>query len=181
MNSPSAHRPHSGWSRTRAREVLAFGTVGAVSAVVDVGGSNALHFGTGLGPLTAKTLSTVAATLVAYAGNRLWTFRHRERGTVVRRCLAFFTFFALNAVGMAIALLCLGSTRYGLGLAGPVAYNLSANVVGIGLGTAFRYWSYRRWVFPEHRPPPGPPQPPPPSPLPHALSTRLPGSSLPRS
>ncbi|MEK8170122.1 GtrA family protein [Streptomyces sp. M19] len=124
---------------------MAFGTVGAVSAVVDVGGSNALHFGVGLGPLTAKTLSTVAATLVAYAGNRLWTFRRREHGTVVRRYLVFF---ALNAVGMAIALLCLGFTRYGLGLTGPVAYNISANVVGIGLGTVFRYRSYRRWVFP---------------------------------
>jgi hypothetical protein len=26
---------------------------------------------------------------------------------------------------------------------------VAANVVGLGLGTAFRFWSYRRWVFPE--------------------------------
>ncbi|MSW42688.1 MAG: GtrA family protein, partial [Actinobacteria bacterium] len=31
----------------------------------------------------------------------------------------------------------------------PLADNVSANVIGLGLGTIFRFWSYRRWVFPE--------------------------------
>ena len=35
------------------------------------------------------------------------------------------------------------------GLKGPIADNVSANVIGLGLGTLFRFWSYRRWVFPE--------------------------------
>ena len=30
-----------------------------------------------------------------------------------------------------------------------LADNLSANVIGLGLGTLFRFWSYRKWVFPE--------------------------------
>ncbi|MGK5529855.1 GtrA family protein [Streptomyces sp. URMC 129] len=135
--------------RARAAELSAFGVVGGVSYVVDVAGGNALAFGLGLGPLTSKACATVAATLVAYAGNRYWTFRHRDLGDARRR---YPVFFLLNAVGLGIAMLCLAVTRYGLGLDGPLAYNLSANVVGTGLGTVFRYWSYRRWVFTERRP-----------------------------
>lgn len=150
MNTSSAHAS-SVYARLRrmAGEVAAFCAVGSVAALVDVGGSNLLHFGVKLGPLTAKALSTVASTVVAYLGNRLWTFRRRDRGSAMQR---YAVFFALNGVGMAIALICVLVTRYGLGLTGPVAYNISANVVGIGLGTLFRFWSYRRWAFPPAAP-----------------------------
>ncbi|WP_326595441.1 GtrA family protein [Streptomyces sp. NBC_01803] len=134
--------------RLRAAELGSFGLVGAVAFAVDTVGGNVLHFGAGLGPLTSKACSTVAATLVAYAGNRYWTFRHRDIGSARRR---YPVFLLLNMAGLAIALLCLAVSRSVLGLTGPVAYNVSANVVGTGLGTAFRYWSYRRWVFPEAR------------------------------
>ncbi|WP_079031729.1 GtrA family protein [Streptomyces specialis] len=133
--------------RPKIAELGSFGLVGAVAFAVDTAGGNVLHFGLGLDALTSKVCSTTAATLVAYAGNRWWTFRHRDVGSVRRYPL----FLLLNVVGLAIALLCLAFTRDVLGLAGPLAYNLSANVVGTGLGTAFRYWSYRRWVFPERR------------------------------
>jgi putative flippase GtrA len=46
-------------------------------------------------------------------------------------------------------LCCLGISRYVLGLSGPLADNVAANVIGLGLGTLFRFWSYRRWVFPD--------------------------------
>ena len=36
--------------------------------------------------------------------------------------------------------------HYGLHMTDPLSYNV-ANVVGIGLGTLFRLWSYRKWVF----------------------------------
>jgi hypothetical protein len=42
-----------------------------------------------------------------------------------------------------------------LGWTSPLADNLSANVVGMGLATAFRFWTFRSFVFPpapEHRP-----------------------------
>jgi putative flippase GtrA len=58
-------------------------------------------------------------------------------------------FFLLNGVGLGIALACLGFSRYVLGLSGPLADNLAANVIGLALGTLFRFWSYRRWVFPD--------------------------------
>lgn len=126
------------------RELAAFGVVGLLAFVVDLGTFNAARHLLDLGPLTAKTVSVVLATTVAFAGNRSWTFRDRERKAAGRQYLLFFL---LNGVGLVISLSCLGLTYYVLGLRGPLAENLSANGVGLVLGTAFRFWSYRRWVF----------------------------------
>jgi putative flippase GtrA len=87
----------------------------------------------------------VVATVFTYAGNRHWTFRHRVRTSVARE---YPLFFLLNGVGLGIALACLATSRYILGFSGPLADNVSANVVGLLLGTLFRFWSYRKWVFP---------------------------------
>ena len=127
------------------RELLKFGVVGSVAFVVDVGLFNLLLALTDK-PLTSKAVSVVAATTVAYAGNRTWTFRRRTRSTVRRE---YTLFFLLNGVGLAIALTCLAVSHYALGFTSALADNIAANVVGLGLGTAFRFWSYRRWVFPE--------------------------------
>lgn len=125
-------------------ELAKFGTVGGIAAVFDIAGSNLLRFGVGLGPLTSKTLSVAVAATIAYLGNRFWTWRHRARQNLARE---YFLYFVLNAVGLLIALLVVGFTVYILGLTGPLAYNISANVVGLGLGSLFRFWSYKRWVF----------------------------------
>ena len=126
------------------RELVKFGVVGAVAFIVDVGLFNVLLHETDK-PLTSKTLSTVAATTVAYAGNRWWTFRRRSRSGVGRE---YTLFFLLNGVGLAIALGCLATSHYLLGLTSRLADNIAANVVGLVLGTMFRFWSYRRFVFP---------------------------------
>ena len=130
------------------REVLKFGVVGLVALVVDVSLFNLLLYGGALTdkPLTAKAVSVVAATTVAYFGNRHWTFRDRGGSTFTREYLLFF---GLNGVAMVIALTCLWFSHYALGLDSPIADNISANVIGLGLGTLFRFWSYRKWVFPE--------------------------------
>jgi putative flippase GtrA len=129
------------------RELLKFGMVGVVAFTVDVVLFNVLLHQTDK-PLTSKTLSTVAATTVAYIGNRLWTFRRRQRSGVGRE---YTLFFLLNGVGLGIALGCLAISHYVLGFTGRLADNIAANVVGLVLGTTFRFWSYRRWVFPELR------------------------------
>lgn len=128
-----------------ARELMKFGAVGAVAFVVDVGVFNFALLVVELGPLTSKTVSVVVATTVAYAGNRAWTFRHRERRGLRRE---YTLFFAFNAIGLLIALLCLGFTFYVLGLRSALAQNIAANGFGLVLATAFRFWSYRRFVFP---------------------------------
>jgi putative flippase GtrA len=132
-------------------EIAKFGVVGIGAFMVDIGLFNLLRFAGGEGPLydkplTAKIISVVAATTFAYFGNRYWTFRHRGRTSFGREYLLFFV---LNGVGLAISVGCLWFSHYALGLTSPLADNISANVIGIGLGTLFRFWSYRRWVFPD--------------------------------
>lgn len=130
------------------RESVKFATVGSLGFVVDIIVFNALLYGAGPlhdKPLSAKTASVIVATLVTYSGNRHWTFRHRARTGVARE---YPLFFLLNGVGLGVALACLATSRYVLGLSGPLADNIAANVIGLGLGTLFRFWSYRKWVFP---------------------------------
>jgi putative flippase GtrA len=132
-------------------ELAKFGVVGAVAYLVDVGTFNALRSGVlSDKPLTAKLISTVLATTVAYFGNRQWTFRHRERQGMRKEYALFFGF---NAVGLAIALGCLGFSHYVLDLTSPLADNISANLIGMALGTIFRFWAYRRFVFLESEEP----------------------------
>lgn len=135
--------------RTLFAEVAKFGVVGLISLIVDIGLFNVLLYSDSSPfldkPLSAKAVSVIAATLVAYAGNRLWTFRERGRLTVGR---GYLLFFLLNAIAMLIAMACLGFSHYVLGFTGPLADNISANGVGLVLGTLFRFWSYRRFVFP---------------------------------
>ena len=132
------------------REAAKFGIVGLSALVVDIGVFNLLRYAGGEGPLydkplTAKVISVTVATTVAYAGNRYWTFRHRGRSNMGKE---YVLFFALNGVAMLIAVACLWFTHYVIGLTSPLADNISANVIGLGLGTLFRFWSYRKWVFP---------------------------------
>jgi putative flippase GtrA len=130
--------------RPLLHEIGKFGVVGAFGAVVDIGVSNVLHHGAGMGPLTSKAISTFLASIVTYLGNRLWAFRHRAGSGAQRD---FPIFVALNIVGLAIVEIVTGFTYYVLDLHSALAFNLSANVIGLGLGTLFRFWAYRRWVF----------------------------------
>jgi putative flippase GtrA len=132
------------------REMVKFGAVGAIAFVVDIGTFNLLRFGLGDGgpfehkPITAKVISATLATVVAWLGNRLWTFRHRRRASAGHE-LALFVLF--NVAGMAIALGCLAFSHYVLDLRSARADNVSANGVGLVLGTLFRFWAYRLFVF----------------------------------
>ncbi len=95
-------------------------------------------------PITAQVLAIGLATVVTYLGNRYWTYHHRGRGNVGRELPIFVL---LNGIAIAIGALCLAFSHYVLGLTSPLADNLSGNVIGLGLGTLFRFWSYRRFVF----------------------------------
>jgi len=141
----ASERASSGPLSRLASEIGRFGAVGAVAYVVDVGLFNLLRFGFDLGPLTSKTIATVAAITVAYFGNRHWTWRDRQRHSFRRE---YALFAVVNGAGLAIQLACLGLAVYALGLTGQVAENVAGNVVGVGLGTLFRFWAYRTWVFP---------------------------------
>jgi len=130
------------------REMLKFGVVGAVAFVIDLGGYNLLVFGPNLlglngKPLTARIISATVSTLVAWVGNRLWTFRHRRSREAGHELALYLSF---NVIAMVISVACLGISRYGFGLHTQLADNVT-NIIGIVLGTLFRFWSYRKWVF----------------------------------
>ena len=136
---------------TRMRKELGkFGVIGLVAYIIDLTIFNVLRFAGGEGPLydkplTAKVVSVLAATTFAYFGNRHWTFKDRSRSSFRRQYTLFFVF---NAVGMIISLSCLCVSHYLLGFESALADNISANVIGLVLGTIFRFWGYHNWVFP---------------------------------
>jgi putative flippase GtrA len=130
------------------REVSKFGIVGGTSFAIDLVIFNLLLH-QGFEPLIAKTIATTIATTVAFAGNRFWTWRHREHTHMGKQ---YGMFFFLNAVGLGIGLACLAISHYGLGQLWPalqsqLADNISGQLVGTAVGTLFRFWSYRRFVF----------------------------------
>ena len=144
------------------RELSKFGTVGGIAFAIDLAIFNVL-LQAGFESLLAKTISTVLATTVAFTGNRFWTWRHRGHTHMARQ---YTVFFLLNGVGLGIGLACLAISHYGLGsvwpeFQTPLADNISGQFVGTAVGTLFRFWSYRRFVFGDPViPEPAPPAPP---------------------
>lgn len=125
-------------------EVAKFGVIGLLAFVIDLGGMNLLtHTVLDGKPTTARILSGVAATLFAWFGNRSWTFAHRRSRPVAHEVTLFFV---VNGIALAISTLTLVISHYVLGLDSRLADNIST-VFGIGLGTLFRFWAYRRYVF----------------------------------
>ena len=124
-------------------ELAKFGVVGLIGSIIDLGGAAYLHGAMGIGPLSAKAISITAATIVTYLGSRFWTFRHRVNQALLREGTLFVV---LNVIGLAIAEAVIAFTNYGLGFKSALAYN-AASVAGTGLGTIFRYFSYKKWVF----------------------------------
>ena len=126
------------------REMIKFGVVGIIAFVIDLGLANLLwHTVLSDKVTTAKIISGAVATLFAWYGNRQWTFRHR-RSRPAHHEVALF--FGVNAVALGISALTLFVSHYGLGYTSILADNV-ATIIGIGLGTLFRFWAYRKVVF----------------------------------
>ena len=127
------------------REVAKFGVVGAVAWVIDSGiylylMNGPMHSG----EVWAKGWATVVASIFSWAANRYWTFRHRRQANVVRELVMFII---MNAIGLGIAAACVWVTKYWLGLTDPTSVFIAGSVVGLILGTIFRFFAYRFWVF----------------------------------
>ena len=124
-------------------ELAKFGVVGLIGSVIDLGGAAYLHGAEGIGPMFSKAISLIAATVVTYLGSRFWTFRHRVNQALLREGMLFV---GLNVVGLVIAEAVIAFVSYGLDMKHVLAYN-AASLLGTGLGTIFRYFSYKKWVF----------------------------------
>ena len=126
------------------REMIKFGVVGIMAFIIDIGLANLLwHTVLSDKVTTAKIISGAVATLFAWVGNRQWTFRHRRSRPAHHEVVLFF---GVNGIALGISALTLFISHYGLGYTSILADNV-ATIIGIGLGTLFRFWAYRKFVF----------------------------------
>jgi putative flippase GtrA len=126
-------------------ELGKFVVVGGAAFVIDVAISNWLHIGLGMGPTTAKVISTVISTIASYIGNRWWSFSHRVDETT-SETRDFTVFAVINLVGLVITVIPLDLIHYGLNATGTIAFNVGS-IIGTAIATVFRFVAYRRWVF----------------------------------
>jgi putative flippase GtrA len=127
-----------------------FGVVGGIGVVINLAVFNLLLFTVfdskriHEGPLFANVIATIVAIAFNWVGNRYWTFRD-HRGKQLLREAVEFTLVSLG--GLLIGLGCLWVSHYALGFDSKLADNIASNVVGLALGTVFRFVFYRLWVF----------------------------------
>lgn len=126
-------------------EIIRFLLVGGMNYLVDVGVFNALR-ATILTthPVTAKIISTVTATLFSWIMNRSWTFKARAKRPILHEFIGFMT---INALGLLPPIICLWISHYLLDFTSQLADNISANIIGVGIGTLLRYFGYSKIVF----------------------------------
>jgi|SRR5699024_6133088 len=139
----------------RYRELLKFAVVGSTTFVVDNGVWYLLKL-TVLEPkpTTAKAIAILVAMIVNYTLNREWAFR--TRGGRERRHEAGL-FFLFSGLGLLVNLIPLLISRYVLGLQVPhvslvaqeAADFVSGSIIGMLLSMFFRFWTFKRWVFPD--------------------------------
>lgn len=125
-------------------EALKFGIVGGVNTVINYAVFNALALTIfSNGQLKATVIATLVATITSYFMNRHWTYRDRPKSALRRESTLFFLF---NATGMLIEVGVLALAKYGFGIHSLLALNV-AKTAGLAIGTVFRFWSYRTFVF----------------------------------
>jgi putative flippase GtrA len=137
------------------RELAKFLVVGGTAWIVDTGLFTLFSHTILIDKvIRAKAISILISTVLSYVLNREWSFR--TRGGRERHHEALL-FFLVNGLALGLNLIPLGISHYLLDfniahhsrLTVTVADFISANVIGTGVGMVFRYWAYRRFVFPE--------------------------------
>ena len=95
-------------------------------------------------PLTSWFIANCVGMAISFDGSRRFAFKHRNAsgpgGGVYR-------YIAINLASFTIPMACLWITRNVIGWDSVIADNISANVLGAGLGTLVRFWAFRRFVF----------------------------------
>jgi putative flippase GtrA len=137
------------------RELVKFALVGGTTWVIDTTVFLVLK-ATVLEPkpLTAKVIAVLVATIASYVLNREWSFR--TRGGRERHHEAAL-FFVISGVGVVVYSGPLAVSRYLLDLKVPgvslltqeIADFVSGQIIGVLAGMAFRWWAFRRFVFPD--------------------------------
>ena len=143
------------------RELAKFIAVGGSSWILDTGLFTLLaHTVLYEKVITSKIISVLVSTIFSYILNREWSFNGRGGRERHHEAMLFFLF---NAIALVVNLIPLWLSHYAIGInaahysrftVGIVDF-FAANFVGTLLAMAFRYWAYRRWVFPDELTPEG--------------------------
>jgi putative flippase GtrA len=139
----------------RHHELIKFAIVGGTTFIID----SAIFYTLKLTvlepkPVTAKVIAGIVAVIASYILNREWSFRNRGGRERHHEALLFF---AVSGVGVLLSMAPLYFSSYVLQLRVPdvsltmenIADFISAYVIGNLMQMAFRFWAFRRWVFPE--------------------------------
>jgi putative flippase GtrA len=143
------------------REMLKFAFVGGICFLITVAVNYGLKL-TVLGdkPVTAQAIAVIIATIVSYVLNREWAFRTRGGR---ERAHEAALFFLISGMGVVLNTAPLWISRYALDLQVPnvdrVAQELadfaSGMIVGTLIAMVFRWWAFKKWVFPSENARPG--------------------------
>jgi putative flippase GtrA len=139
----------------RHHELIKFAIVGATTFVID----SAVFYTLKLTvlepkPVTAKIIAGIVAVIASYILNREWSFRDRGGRERHHEALLFFGF---SGVGVLICMAPLWFSSYVLMLRVPevsltvenIADFIAAYIIGNLLQMGFRFFAFRRWVFPD--------------------------------
>ncbi|WP_424189456.1 GtrA family protein [Actinokineospora sp. G85] len=137
------------------QDMLKFAVVGGICFIVTITVNYALKLTIlNKNPVTALAIAVVVATIVSYVLNREWSFR--ERGGRERRHEAAL-FFLISGMGVVLNSVPLFVSRYFLHLQVPevtlvtqeVADFIAGNLLGTLVAMVFRWWAFKKWVFPD--------------------------------
>jgi putative flippase GtrA len=141
--------------RAKHRELLRFGVVGGISFAITTSLNYALKLTVlNRNPVTALIIGVLVATIFSYVASREWSFD--TRGGRERQHEAAL-FFLISAIALGLNALPMWISRYVLDLQVPnvplltqeVADFVSGMIVGTLLGSLFRWWGFKKWVFPQ--------------------------------
>ena len=140
----------------RHHELIKFAIVGATTFVID----SAVFYTLKLTvlepkPVTAKIIAGIVAVIASYILNREWSFQNR--GGRERHHEALLFFGVQRGRRAAVAWRRCGSPATSCSLRVPdvslttenIADFISAYIIGNLLQMGFRFWAFRRWVFPD--------------------------------
>lgn len=133
-------------------ESLRFATVGGVATLVAFVIFNFLVHGFYVTdkpwlddhPTLSYIIANSVGMAISYRGTRNWAFRNRETAHADGGLTAYVL---INLATMTLPIGCLWISRNVFGLSDPLADNISANVIGLGLGMLARFYLFRQVIF----------------------------------
>ncbi|MGH3491638.1 MAG: GtrA family protein [Sciscionella sp.] len=139
----------------RHRELVKFLVVGGFCYIL----TNVIWYGlklTVLGskPLTAETIGILVAMIVSYVLSREWSFKTRGGRERHHEAALFFLF---SGIAIGLNVLPTAVSRYVFELQEPYVSLLTqelsdfvfGSIIGTLFGMIFRYWAFKKWVFPD--------------------------------